>query len=34
LLNRHVKVELADFYQQNDKENSQRGGGSPKEGAA
>jgi hypothetical protein len=34
LLNRQVKVQLADLYQQYDKENSQRGGGSPKEGAA
>jgi hypothetical protein len=34
LLNSNVEVQLADFYQQNNQENSQRGGGSPKEGAA
>ena len=34
LLKRHMKIELADLDQQNDKENGQRGGASPKEGAA
>ena len=34
LLNGHAQIELADFYQQNDEENSQRGGGSPQERAA
>src|ERR1700753_226308 len=34
LLKGDVKVELADLYQQNDEEDSQRGGRSPNPGAA